>query len=88
MKQMAESTYTEHESQKDCEVFIWWYFAGRDRRWLLDLGSAGISTLADLKRATDADLLAFKGLGPKALAELRELQRDLTSKQEDDSANG
>ena len=85
---MPEATYTEHQSQQDCEVILWWYFAGRDRRWLLDLGSAGISTLAYLKRSTDADLLAFKGLGPKALAELRELQRDLTSKQEDDSANG
>ena len=85
---MNTTTFSEQQSQQDCEVFLWWYFAGRDRRWLPDLESAGVTTLADLKRATDADLLAFKGLGPKALAELRELQRDLTSKQEDDSANG
>jgi DNA-binding MarR family transcriptional regulator len=85
---MPEATYTEHQSQQDCEVFLWWYFADRDRRWLLDLESAGVATLADLKRSTDAELLAFKGLGPKALAELRDLQRNLTSKQMEAAANG
>ena len=40
------------------------------------LKEAGIDRLSDLQRFSDADLLALKGIGQKAVAELRKWQRN------------
>ena len=53
--------------------------AGRDglpalpRRQAYLLGLAGLRTTRDLKRASDAQLLAVPGIGPTALARIRKL---------------
>ena len=44
------------------------------------LRDAGIHRLADLQRATDAELLALKGVGAKAVATLRQWQQKREAK--------
>ena len=69
MTEIHAEPLPDHENQ------IWWWFADQKRRWLVLLEMAGITTIADLKQASDADLLKIKGLGKRALRELRELQQ-------------
>jgi len=66
---------------------ISWWFHGHARRWLANLEWAGIETIQDLMRATDAELLAIPGIGKKALAELREVQHERAAVHQELQAN-
>ncbi|MEY4359813.1 MAG: Bacterial polymerase, alpha chain terminal domain [Cyanobacteriota bacterium] len=61
------------------EILLCWMITPA-RAWALERN--GIETLLDLQRATDAELLSIKGIGKKALAELREFQRDWSYQEE------
>ena len=52
------------------------------------LRDAGIHRLADLQRATDAELLALKGVGAKAVATLRQWQQKREAKLQGARADG